>query len=165
MADLQRLVAAGVIRPETRFLVTRWRITDVSRLAEVRKQQDIIAKSSGAVDLTQAAYAGLACAIGLDRMLYRGLGRRAERHRLREIAAGRWTVCPAGTSDSVDAARVAGQSVEHVTTTRFVHAGLEASQTGSYAAVHAATQAATHAVVHAATSAAGGGHGGGHGGH
>jgi hypothetical protein len=101
---LERLMAAGVVGEQTRFGVARWPITGPARLAEARQRLDLIACSAGPVDLSQAAYAGLACAIGLDRVLYPGRGRRAERDRLREFATGRWATSPALASDSADAA-------------------------------------------------------------
>ena len=120
---LERLRGAAVICKETRFRITwwdvwgpgfgttRWRICDAARLAEARDRLDLIACSAGAVDLSHAAYAALACASGLDRLLYRGRGRRAERDRLREIATGHWIT-------SIDAAtlaaiRAAAHAVAH----------------------------------------------------
>jgi hypothetical protein len=94
---LERLAAAGVVRAQTRFSARRWRVSDASRLAEARQRLDLIAGSAGAVALEQAAYAGLACVIDLDRRFYRGRARRAERDRLREIAAGRRTASPEAT--------------------------------------------------------------------
>jgi len=80
---LERLAAAGVVRAQSRFSARRWHVSDASRLAEARQRLDLIAGSAGAVDLEQAAYAGLACVIDLDRRLYRGRARSAERDRLR----------------------------------------------------------------------------------
>ena len=123
---LERLRGAGVICKETRFRITswlqssdfvpspaptRWRICDAARLAEARERLDLIACYAGVVDLSQAAYAALACASGLDRLLYRGWGRRAERDRLREIAAGRWTA--AGDAATPAAIRAAAYAVAH----------------------------------------------------
>ena len=85
---LERLAAAGVV---SRFSARCWRVSDASRLAEARQRLDLIAGSAGAVGLEQAAYAGLACVIDLDRRLYRGRARRTQRDRLREIAGGRRT--------------------------------------------------------------------------
>src|SRR5262249_49532325 len=103
---LERLMATGVICEQTRFRITRWRITQTGRLAEARQRLDLIACSAGPGDLRQAAYPGLACARGLDHVLYPRRRRRAEPDRLREIAAGRWTTTPTMTSDSADAAAV-----------------------------------------------------------
>ena len=86
---LERLAAAGVVRAQSRFSARRWHVSDGSRLAEARQRLDLIAGSAGAVDLEQAAYAGLACVIDLDRRLYRGRARSAERDRLREVAGAR----------------------------------------------------------------------------
>ena len=133
---LERLAAAGVVRAQTRFSARRWRVSDASRLAEARQRLDLIAGSAGAVALEQAAYAGLACVIDLDRRLYRGRARRAERDRLREIAgAGR----PAGLEADSDAA-----------------GGPEAlaAWAGSADPVQARLSAATQAALDAATRAA-----------
>ena len=143
---LERLIAAGVVCEQARFGVIRWPVTNTARLAEARQRLDLIAWSAGPVDLSQTAYAGLACAIGLDRVLYPGRGRRAERGRLREIAAGRWTTSPALASDSADA-----------------DATSEAARTAREAATLAAIGAATYAVAAVAAaltaSAMGGDHG------
>ncbi len=139
---LERLMATGVICEQTRFRSTRWRITQAPRLAEARQRLDLIARSAGPVDLSQTACAALACALGLDRLLYRGRRRRAERDRLREIATGRWTTSPATASDFADAAPAALP---------------DASNGPDRAAIDAATlaaiRAATHAVAHAAAAA------------
>jgi hypothetical protein len=137
---LERLMATGVICEQTRFGSTRWRITGAARLAEARQRLDLIACSAGPVDLSQTAYAALACALGLDRLLYPGRGRRAERDRLREIATGRWITSPALASDSAHAAALP-----------------DASNGPDRAAIDAATlagiRAATHAVAYAAAAA------------
>jgi hypothetical protein len=138
---LERLTATGVICEQTRFGSIRWRITGAARLAEARQRLDLTASSVGPVDLSQAAYAGLACAIGMDHLLYPGRRRRAERDRLREIAAGRWTTTPATASDHAAAAA----------------ASPDASSGAGRAAIDAATlaaiRAATYAVAHAAAAA------------
>jgi Golgi phosphoprotein 3 (GPP34) len=154
---LERLTAAGVIEPETRFWARRWRITDAVRLAEARHRADTIAASTGPVDLSQAAYAGLACAIGLDRLLYRSRGRRPERDRLRQVAAGRWTASSATPGEPTDPTQAAGQAVAQ-------GVGSAAAAAAIYAVTQASVAAAASAVAMAASSA--GGHGaGGHGGH
>jgi golgi phosphoprotein 3 len=135
---LERLMAAGVVSEQARFGVTQWPITNTARLAEARQRLDLIAWSAGPVDLSQTAYAGLACAIGLDRLLYPGRGRRAERDRLREIATGRWTTSPAQASDSAPAAA----------------ASPDASSEEGRAAVEAATLAAIRVATYAVAAAA-----------
>jgi Golgi phosphoprotein 3 (GPP34) len=96
---LERLAAAGVVRAQSRFSARRWHVSDASRLAEARQRLDLIAGSAGAVDLEQTAYAGLACVIDVDRRLYRGRARRAERDRLREVAGARRTASPEAGGD------------------------------------------------------------------
>jgi hypothetical protein len=88
---------------------------------------------------------GLACAIGLDRRLYRGRARRAERDRLREVAAGRWTASSAAASDSFDPAPAASSA---------------ATLTAIDAATRAAVSAAAQAVAQATAAAANPGYGG-----
>jgi hypothetical protein len=137
---LERLMATGVICEQSKFGITRWprwRITQALRLAEARQRLDLIACSAGPADLSQTAYAALACALGLDRLLYPGRRRRAERDRLREIAAGHWTTSPALASDSTDAAA----------------ASPDASNGPDRAAIDAATRAAIHAAAYAVAAA------------
>jgi hypothetical protein len=140
---LERLMAAGVVCERTRSQITRWRITQTPRLAEARQRLDLIACSAGPVDLSQTAYAGLACAIGLDRSLYRGRRRRAERDRLREIATGRWTTSPALASDSANAA----PATLPATSSEEGRAALDAA---TLAAIREATQAVARAAAAAA---------------
>jgi len=95
-----------------------------------------IAQGTGEVDLAQAAFGGLAHAIGLAGKLYPGRDGRAARKRLEIVADGDVTAQPAG------------------------HAAHHAVHAASHAAVSAAVHSATHAAVSAAHSS-GGGHGGG----
>jgi hypothetical protein len=116
---LERLMTTGMIRRVDGELLrnTRWRISDAERLADARQRLDLIACSAGLVDLGQSTYAALACAVGLDRLRYRGRGRRAERDRLREIAAGRWTTSPdAATLAAISAATDAVAHAAHAAT-------------------------------------------------
>jgi hypothetical protein len=137
---LERLTATGVICEQSRSGITRWprwRITQAPRLAEARQRLDLLACSAGPVDLSQTAYAALACALRLDRVLYPGRRRRAERARLREIAAGHWTTRPALAGDSTDAAA----------------ASPDASNGPDRAAIDAATLAAIRAAAYAVDAA------------
>lgn len=163
---LHRLEAARVIQAETRWWLARYRVTDAARAAQTRQQLDAIARSAGPVDLGQAAYAGLACAIGLDRILYRGRRARAERRRLRDIAAGHWTASLPGVSDSVTTGSAAGQAAMQATQAAVSAASLAAIGAATRAAVDAATLAVAHATAATAHGGTAGGHGGGgHGGH
>jgi hypothetical protein len=153
---LHRLEAARAIQAETRWWLARYRVTDAARAAQTRQQLDAIARSAGPVDLGQAAYAGLACAIGLDRILYRGRRGRAERGRLRDIAAGHWTASP---PEAYEGQRKATQAAVGA-------ASLAAIGAATRAAVDAATIAVAHATAATAHGGMAGGHGGGgHGGH
>jgi hypothetical protein len=143
---LERLEAAGVVRAQTRFSATRWLITDASRLAEARGRLDAIAGSAGEVDLGQTAYAGLACAIGLDYRLYRGRAQSAERDRLHEIAAGHPAVSPAADGDFTH-----GHSADIVEA-----ATLAAIEAVTQAAVGAASRAAAQAMASTADPGYGG---------
>jgi len=133
--------------------VTRWQVTGPPRAAGARARLDAIAQGTGQVDLGQAAFGGLAHAIGLAGRLYPGRDGRDRRKRLELVADGGLTAGPDGP------AQHAHHAVSHA-----VHAA-------SHAAVSAAVHSATHAAVSAAHSAhaahsAGGGHGGGgHAGH
>ena len=134
---LERLMTTGVICEQTSSGFPRWRIAQAPRLAEARQRLDLIACSAGPVDLSQTAYAGLACALGLDRLLYPGWRRRAERDRLRAVAAGHWTISPALAGDATDAAA----------------ASPDASNGPDRATVDAATLAAIHAAAYAVAAA------------
>jgi hypothetical protein len=144
-AYLARLVAAGAITAQEqtrlRFIrVRRWQVTDPARAQAARARLDAIARSTGEVDPAQAAFGGLAHAIGLAGGLYPGKDGRAARKRLEAVAEGDLTAAPAG------------------------HAAHHAVHAASHAAVSAAVHSATHAAAAAAHSA-GGGHDGGGGGH
>jgi hypothetical protein len=66
----------------------RLHLIDGARVADARARLDAIALSSGPVDVTQAAYGGLAYATGLASLLYRGRDGRQARKRLAEVAKG-----------------------------------------------------------------------------
>jgi hypothetical protein len=151
-AYLARLAEGGVLQAErgTRlgiFPVTRWRVTDPARAAAARAILDEAALSDGLAGIVQAAYAGLAHAIGLGALLYPGRDNRQVRKRLERIAK----------SDA---------TATMVTGTATNSASLAAIQATQQAAVQAATAAAIQAAVDATTAAAadagGGAHGGGH---
>jgi len=150
-AYLERLAGAGVVSAEQQtrlgfIRVTRWRISDPARVADARARLDAIAYGSGQVDLTQAAFGGLAYAIGLAGGLYPGRDKRALRKRFERIAAGEHTA-------GADAGTVP-------------HSASSSVHAASHAAVSAAVHSATNAAVSAAHSAHGGAaSGGGHGGH
>ena len=140
---LDRLAAAGQLRKE-RGLLTRWRIVDAQRVADARARLDAIIVPGGQLDLAQAAFGGLAHAIGLDAVLYPGRANRDIRDRFKQIAEGQWTAAAVRSKSAAEMAAV---------------------DAATQAAVHAATQAAVHASVSAAHHAAAAGAHGGHGGH
>jgi hypothetical protein len=111
-AYLARLAAAGAVRAEqgTRlgFIpVTRWSIADAGRVADSIARLDAIARSTGQVDSAQAAYAGLANAMELDKKLYRGWANRHVRKRLAQIPEGHWSAASSSASSSAVAERAA----------------------------------------------------------
>jgi Golgi phosphoprotein 3 GPP34 len=144
---LERLIAAGVIGEQARFRVARWPITGTARLAEARQRLDLIAGSAGPVDLSQTAYAALACAIGLDRLLYPGRGHRAERDRLAEIASGRWATSPALASDSAAAAAASPDASSEEDCAAREAATLDAIRAAAYGVACAAATATRAAIV------------------
>src|SRR5262245_15074544 len=165
-AYVGRLARAGVIQLEpARFLGIptrpRLHLADAGRAADARARLDAIALSSGPVDVTQAAYGGLAHATGLASLLYRGRDGRQARNRLAEVAKGASAAPDAVTRAASDAAvRAASDAAVQAANDAAVEAAVHAAST---AAVHAAVHAANHAASHAATHA--GGHAGGAGGH
>jgi hypothetical protein len=171
-AYLARLEAAGVVRSErgTRlgiFPVIRWRVADPARVAQARARLDAIAWSGGPAEAAQAAFAGLAHAVGLGGLLYRGRDNRQARERLKAIAEGQWTAAavsaaPAGTpADPL--AGGAPAATDRAETHPAHHAAVEAA---TAAAIHASITAAIHASAAAAHHAAAhDGGGGGHGHH
>ena len=153
-AYLDRLATAGAVRPEQVerlgiFPVTRWRVADPARLASARARLDEVALSDAPVSTAQAAYAGLAHAVGLPALLYRGWDNRHVRKRLERIAKGEWAAA-AVSAASQDATAASQAAIS------------AAQQAAVAAAVDAATAAAVQAAVGAAQQAVvdgGGAHG------
>jgi hypothetical protein len=156
---LARLEAAGTVRAEHGttlgiFPVTRWRIVDPARVAQARARLDAIALSSGPVEVTQAAFAGLAHAVGLGALLYRGQEHRYARKRLERIAAGDWTAAAVAAADNVQADPLAGGAPIATEQTQIHFAHRAAVEAATAAAIHASVTAAHHAAAHGS-----GGHG------
>src|SRR5262249_50230617 len=144
-AYLGRLEGVGVLRVErgTRlgiFPVIRWRIADPARVAQARARLDAIALSGGPVEVTQAAFAGLAHAVGVGALLYRGrdYGNAGGRVRATGGGEGRPGAVPA-TPVGVPADPLAGGAP--------TAAGQAAIHLAHQPAVEAATAAAIHASV------------------
>lgn len=157
-AYLARLAAAGAVRAEqgTRlriFPATRWRIADAGRLADARARLDAIALSAGQVDTAQAAYAGLAHAVGLGALLYPGWANRHVRKRLEQIAKGEWSAAAVSAASS-EAAASAADPTGAVTDVAIEAANQAVFHATHQAPAHAANQATVHAAVDAATAAA-----------
>jgi Golgi phosphoprotein 3 (GPP34) len=144
---LTRLVQAGALREDRSAVLglRRYAVVATDRVTAARALLDVIARSAGQVPLTQAAFAGLAHAIGLDAYLYPGWPNRALRKRLAQIAQGKHTA-PGGTviTSATSAAESAAASA----------ASTAAIQAATSAAVSAATSAAIQAATDAAVSAA-----------
>jgi hypothetical protein len=162
-AYLARLAQAGVIQMEpTRFLGiptgSRLHLIDGARVADARARLDAIALSSGPVDVTQAAYGGLAYATGLASLLYRGRDGRQARKRLAEVAKGGQSdaalgdVIEPGVRQTVTDS--AGEAAGEAATQAAVHAVSDAAVRGATDTVHAANDAAVQAAVQAANAAA-----------
>jgi uncharacterized membrane protein YgcG len=183
---LDLLAAAGVIhgQPHERAVLvpaTRWTIIDRGRLADARGRLDVISQSAGPLDQDQAAFGGLAFAVGLDRLLYPGWSNRKRRKRLAEIAKGSVLATAAGAAVPVARLRTDRPEPEIVPLVEAAgpppghhHPGhapgpaappapvptatdaamRAAADAATRAATDAATQAATHAATHAAVQAA-----------
>ena len=143
---LARAEAAGTVRAERGqrlgFIpVTRWLVVDTARSAQARARLEAIAAGSGAVGPDQAALAGLAGAIHVDREVFPGWGGAAARKRLRQAARRE----PA--TDEVTRAVGSAADASAAATNAAARAAMDA-------AVNAATQAAVSAAIDAATQAA-----------
>src|SRR5580700_6057654 len=138
---LDRLAAAGVVRAEGRrvmglFPGTRWVVVDTARQAQVRARLDAIASGSvapGRLDSEQAAFAGLAGAIGLAALIYPGFSGAAARKNLKKAATRE-------RSDSPEASAVAGAAAA-------TDVADHARDAAMRAAMNASVQAATDAAV------------------
>jgi Golgi phosphoprotein 3 (GPP34) len=141
-AYLARLVSAGAIAAGTQgiFGRARWQIVAPARVAEARARLDTIANSGGTVGTAEAAFGGLAHAVGLDRMLYPGLGGRQLRKRLTEVAKGQWTVT-AVSGAVADSVRSATDAAIMASTAAATQAAVDAAVQAAIAASAAATSA------------------------
>jgi hypothetical protein len=149
---LARLLSAGALSAEARgiFGRKRYTVTAPARLADARSRLDTIAQSEGQqVSTAEAAFGGLAHAIGLDRVLYPGFGARRVHKRLAQIGAGKWTA-PGPTSTATSAATAAVDAAARASTDAATQA---ATQAAMDAAIQAAVQASTEAAISAAVSA------------
>lgn len=157
---LARLLSAGALSAEARgiFGRKRYTVTAPARLADARSRLDTIAQSEGQqVSTAEAAFGGLAHAIGLDRQLYPGFGARQVHKRLAQIAAGKWTA-PGPASTATSAATAAVDAAARASTDAATQAAMDAAtraatQAATDAAIQAAVQASTEAAISAAVSA------------
>lgn len=129
-AYLNRLAQEGAVSMGESLVLRqpRWRVTDSERLGAARQRLEVIARSEGRVTVEQRAYAGLAHAIGLGKVVYPAWADRAARARLRGVAAGR-----AGPRDLTGP----GEAV-----TAAIRATDHAARAASRAAVHASSSSA-----------------------
>ncbi len=157
---LDRLAAAGVIRAEGRqvmglFPGTRWVVVDTARQAQVRARLDAIASGSagaGNLDSEQAAFAGLADAIGLSALIYPGFAGAAARKNLKQAAKRERPASPAAgaVADAAAASDAAARAADDAR-----DAAMRAATSAAVdASVRAATDAAVAASIDAATQAA-----------
>jgi hypothetical protein len=158
-AYIARLVAAGALRREKSGFLggSRLIVGAPLRADDARARLDAIAESTGHVDVIDAAFGGLARAVGLDRFLYPRFADRHLRRRLAEIAAGKWTR-PAPTAQATGAAttaavQAADASARAATDAATAAAMAAATQAATDAAIQAAVQASTDAAIAAATAA------------
>jgi len=175
---LDRLAAAGVVRAERRqvmglFPGTRWVVVDTARQAQVRARLDAIASGSvapGRLDSEQAAFAGLAGAIGLAALLYPGFSGAAARKNLKTAAKRDRSASPAvgAVADAAAATQAATRAADDARDAAMraaTSAAMNASvQAATDAAVAASIDAATQAAISASADAAAH-HGGAAGGH
>jgi hypothetical protein len=165
-AYLERLVAAGALAGEPRGLLgrRRWVVTAPERAQRARARLDAIAHSAGRVSLAQAAFGGLAHAVGLDRHLYPRFADRPLRWRLAEVGKGQSTPVTAAVDAAGGAATASRMAATQAATQAATDAAIRAA---TDAAIQAAVQASTAAAISAAASASAdaGGHAGGHAGH
>jgi hypothetical protein len=184
---LDRLAAAGTIQLARRkalgFIpVDGWTILDAGRMAAARARLDAIAHGTGDLGMPEFALAGLATAIGLPLLIYRGRDGSAARRRIADAARGSRSAAEmskavsaaadgapdAATRAAADAASRAAADAVRAAADAAVRAATDAAVQASIdAATQAAISAATEAAHHAANSAAhdasgGGGHAGGH---
>lgn len=141
-AYLGRLVSAGAIQAGPQGILgrARWQIAAPARVAEARARLDTIANSSGTVGTAEAAFGGLAHAVGLDRVLYPGFGGRQLRKRLTEVAKGQWTVT-AVSGAVADSVRSATDAAIMASTAAATQAAVDAAVQAAIAASAAATSA------------------------
>jgi len=150
---LARLEASGALRRESALFGTRWRVADPARVNQAAARLDAIARSAGPVDTAGAAFGGLAHAAGLDAILYRGLGNRGLRARLRRIAEGRVAWAEPASPAIADAVGGAARAAQAADAAR--RAAAQAAMSASTAAAVSAATAAAAAAAAAAASAAG----------
>lgn len=91
---LGKLAAAGVLEPVGDGRRQRWRIIDQAVVAAARARLDEVALGSGPADAAQTAYAGLAHAARLDRVLYPGRKNRRVHKRCQQLGRGRQPAAP-----------------------------------------------------------------------
>jgi Golgi phosphoprotein 3 (GPP34) len=162
---LAHLAATGAVRLDRGglFHIARWYVVDSGRVEASRSRLIALAGSTGPVATADAAFAGLAHAVGVDGVVLPGPGNRPMRKRLAEIAKGstmpRAVPDTAGrTAEAVDATvDVATRAAVQASVNAAVQASIEAAVQASVdAAVQASVAASMHATQHAHD--AGGGH-------
>jgi hypothetical protein len=144
---LERLTETGAIRIENRrvfgvFRTRRWVVVDEARRAAAKRRLDVIARSTGPITVEQAAFAGLAHAVGLGAALYRTRENRAARNRLEAIFLSDENVVLMGTGRPGSSDDGTGD------VDTLIPFGWNASmQSATMAAIHSSVDATHHAVV------------------
>jgi hypothetical protein len=155
-----RLVSARVLRMEAgRLLGTpRYHLTGSSRVAAARSRLDAITAAAGLpADSAQAALGGLACAIGLDGVLYPGREGRDRRARMGELARQE-VITHTTAAMSIGSGRVSparprgGAGPAAAEAAREAAGSREGAEADADLAVAVGTQDAIAAAVHAVTA-------------
>jgi len=148
---LGRLAEAGVVEREShRFFGARWYVIDPARLAAAERRLDHVVRSGEALSASEAAFAGLARSVGLERIYYAGWRNRHLRRRFleRDATVPAWPDdrggVPADGAGDPAGATPRGEHATNVSVDVAVHASVQAAVS---AAVTASITAAEHAVV------------------
>ena len=131
------------------FTVSRYRVLDVQRQAEIRARVTAIAHGKQPASPRERALAGLTWSCGLASALLPGAENREARKHLEQIARGR------DDRDSVDAVVRATRGATDAAVRASTDAAIDAA---IHAAIHASVDAAHHAAAGGHDAGAGGGH-------
>lgn len=157
----EHLAVAGTIRADDRKLLgrsrlRRWIVIDAARVFDAKGRLDAIAWATGPATSEQAAFAGLAHAVGLDARLYRGRKGQPARSRLAAIARQDGTIAIVNDAATLQNAGVNASSAA---------AANAAVQSATWLAIQSSVIATHHAAIshqhHQTGHVSGHDHGGG----